>query len=624
MVAGLIGTSTLATLPAAVSQAASLPSRFVSVAPCRLIDTRESGGRVAAGGTIDVAVVSQACQIPSSANAAALTITVAKAGAPGFVTAWPTGSAQPTTSSVNYRTDETVANSQLLQLGTGGQISLYTLAATDLIVDVTGYFVPASSQVREGRFVPIATERVIDTRQGARPAAATAVRVEPDLPEAASAVAVNITTTVSSGPGYFTAYAAGTARPNASVLNTDDADQTRSSAAIVPVNDQAFEVYTSRGDHVIVDITGYFTDASADPSTVGRFVGTVPVRLVDTRLAAGAAGGPRLWDRGSRDFTVTSITGGPAAAVSANVTMVQTEDEGYLTALPARVDRPLTSTVNADFAQQVVANSAIVELSTAGVRFTTLEATHLVVDITGWFTGNPIAAGDVVAVNTPPPDRKVTIITDSAMAGVRWNGALAGLQGFHVDHRMESCRRLVQASCRGREGYAPRNVVNEIAVLPAVGPEDMLVIATGYDDWWERFSSDFDIVVAAARNKGFHHIVWVTFRSNVPYGLQEYYARMNDVMRSKAASGNYPDVRIWDYEAYTAGVSGWFTSDGIHLTTLGAWGSADWISRHVRAFDDRPCPQPLRPGETPADPCPDPETLPHTVGHPDIRGLYPV
>jgi hypothetical protein len=348
------------------------------------------------------------------------------------------------------------------------------------------------------------------------------------------------------------------------------------------------------------------------------------VRLVDTRLAAGTAGGPRLWDRGSRDFSVSSITGASAAAVSANVTMVQTEDKGYLTALPARVDRPLTSTVNAEYGQQVVANSAIVELSTAGVRFSTLEATHLVVDITGWFTGEPVPAGDSAPVNTPPGDRKVTIITDSAMAGVRWNGALAGLQGFQVDHRMESCRRLVQASCRGREGYAPRNVVNEIAILPPVGPEDILVIATGYDDWWERFSSDFDTVVSAARNKGFHHIAWVTFRSNVPYGLQEYYSRMNDVMRSKVASGDHPDIRIWDYEAYTAGVSGWFTSDGIHLTTLGAWGSADWLSRQVRAFDDRPCPQPMRRGETPADPCPDPVTLPSTVGYPDIRGLYNV
>ena len=190
-------------------------------------------------------------------------------------------------------------------------------------------------------------------------------------------------------------------------------------------------------------------------------------------------------------------------------------------------------------------------MSTAGIQFTTLEATHLVVDISGWFTGNPVATSAGAPANVPPPDRKVTIISDSAMAGVRWNGALDGLQGMIADDRMESCRRLVQASCRGREGYAPRNVVGEINVLPAVGPEDILVIATGYDDWWPRFGSDFDIVMAAARAKGFHHVAWVTFRSDVPYGLGSFYANMNAVLWQKLASGEYPEVRVWDLEAYT-------------------------------------------------------------------------
>src|SRR5262249_25593414 len=156
--------------------------------------------------------------------------------------------------------------------------------------------------------------------------------------------------------------------------------------------------------------------------------------------ANGASGGPRLWDDGARDFAVTQITGGPVAAVAVNVTMTMTEDPGYVTAIPAQVDRPLTSTVNADSAQRTVAHSAIAEVSSQGIRFATLEATHLVVDVTGWFTGTPVAATGSAAVNVPPPDRRVTIITDSAMAGIRWNGALSGLQGFVADARMESCR----------------------------------------------------------------------------------------------------------------------------------------------------------------------------------------
>jgi hypothetical protein len=598
------------------------PSRFVPVEPCRLLDTRLGAGAVAADGTIDVAVVSDACGVPGDADAAALTITVDEPAGPGFVTAFPTGTARPEASVLNYRSGETLANSQLLQIGSGGRVSLYTMATTDLIVDVTGYFVPAGGEVSAGRFVPVATHRLIDTRTATRPAPGSAVRVTPDVPAGAIAVAVNITTTESTGAGFFTAYAAGSPLPLASVLNTDRAGQTRAAAAIVPVSDAGFDVHTMRGDHVIVDITGYFTGTSSAASSAGLFVAAVPARLVDTRLPAGTGGGPRLWDHGAREFAVTAITGGQVAAVSANVTMTHTEDPGFVTALPARAARPVTSSVNADAAQRTVANGAIIETSTAGVQFSTREATHLVVDISGWFTGSPVAADGPPPVNVAPPDRKATIITDSAMAGVRWSGGLGGLQGFVVDHRMESCRRLVQPSCRGREGYRPRTVVGEIEVLAPAGPEDMLVIATGYDDWYLRFSSDFDVVMAAARAKGFHHVAWVTFRSNVPYGSGGFYAVMNNVMREKVASGLFPEVRIWDYESYTAQVDGWFTSDGIHLTSLGAWGSADWLSRHVRAFDDRPCAQPMRPGAAPLDPCPDPDTLPQTIGYPDIPALY--
>ncbi len=51
-----------ASQPAAA--APSSPSRFVPVAPCRLLDTRLSGGPVAAGGTVDVAVVVRCVRCP--------------------------------------------------------------------------------------------------------------------------------------------------------------------------------------------------------------------------------------------------------------------------------------------------------------------------------------------------------------------------------------------------------------------------------------------------------------------------------------------------------------------------------------------------------------------------------
>jgi len=186
----------------------------------------------------------------------------------------------------------------------------------------------------------------------------------------------------------------------------------------------------------------------------------------------------------------------------------------------------------------------------------------------------------------------------------------------------------VELSCRGREGYAPSTAASEIANLATAGPEDTLVIAVGDNDWHGRFSSDFDIVVATARAKGFHHIAWANYRSTVGYrlpgtgGQVSNYGAMNAVLSTKMRSGQFPDVRLWNFDHYTATAAGWFASDGVHETRLGSWGVADWLSRHVRAFDDRPCVHPWHAAGPIDDPCPNPDGLPATIGMPEIGALY--
>lgn len=608
------------------------PSVFVPVSPCRLLDTRLAGSpdRLGARGQVDVAVADE-CGVADDAVAAAVTVTAVQASASGFVTAYPKGSARPTTSVVNYRPGDVIANHQFVQLGDGGAVSLYSLAAADLVVDVTGYFVPASGGVaRAGRYVPVEPRRLIDTRTARRPSAGSSITIDPEIGDDAIAVALNITTNASKRPGHFTAYAAGSSRPGSSVLNVDRVNQTRAASVVVPLSDDGIEVYTSADNHIIVDITGYFTASSAVSSSAGLFVGVPPTRLVDTRAAYGANGGPRLWDHGTREFSVDDLTGGGVAAIAANVTVTETEDPGHLVAYPARTAVPKTSTVNYDRAQHTIANFAVLGVSTRGIAVEAIEATDVVVDVGGWFTGSPVAATRSAPENDPPADRRVTIIGDSAMAGLRWNGAYGGLQGFDAVPILESCRRLSTWSCRGREGYAPRSARAHIDSVPPAGPEDILVVATGYNDWHGTFAADFDAVIDAARRKGFHHIAWVDYRSDVGYrlpgsgGTQSNYGEMNRVIAEKLASGAFPDVRRWSLDSYSAGSVGWFTYDGVHQTRLGSFGVADWISRHVRAFDDRPCALPWTVGGTPDDPCPNPDEVRGARGLPDIPGLYGV
>ena len=615
--------------PSGVARAAepTAPGAFQPVDPCRLLDTRTTE-RVGAGSTVDIDVTGR-CGVDSEAVVVSVTVTAVVPEADGFLTAFPAGEDRPGTSVVNYGGGDVIANHQFVRLGGDGGLSVYSLAASDVVVDVTGFFAPAEGgRARAGRFVEVAPDRLLDTRETTRPRAGSTLRIDPGLEDDVIAVAVNITTAETQSPGHFTAWAAGSTRPESSVLNVDRPGQIRAAAAVVPIGEDGFDVFTAGDNHVIVDITGYFTGPSADESADGLFVGLSPTRLVDTRLPYGAGGGPRLWDHGTREFPLDGIVSGDVSAVAANGTVTTTEDVGHVVTMAARTAMPPTSTVNYDRAQQTVANFALIGASSRGIAAYAHEATHVVIDVGGWFTGDPVATTEPAPRNDQPADRRVTIIGDSAMAGLRWNGAYGGLQGFDAVPILESCRRLVGSSCRGREGYAPRTTYSHILALPDAGPEEILVIATGYNDWHGGFSSAFDLVIDAARHKGWRHIAWVDYRSSVGYrlpgsgGTRSNYGEMNRIIGEKLASGAFPEVRRWSFDAYTAGSVGWFASDGVHQTWLGSWGVADWISRQVRAFDDRPCAQPWTAGGAIENPCPDPDTVRDERGLPDIVALY--
>ena len=386
------------------ARATSVAARFQPVTPCRLLDTRSAApGVVVAAETFQVDVVGH-CDVPSDATVAVLTITAVGASGDGYVSAWPSGTSMPEASVLNVDQGETRANTSLLLLGSGGAVAIQASIATHLLVDVSGYFTPAPGGSSEGRFVPTEIRRLADTRTTGRPEPGSVVHVDlgSGVPDDAIAVAVNITTTATTGTDHFTAFAGGGDRPNASVLNADGANQTRASSSIVPVGD-GIDVYTDTGNHVIVDITGYFTGASAPISTDGLFVATTPTRLVDTRRADGGTGGPRLYLGGGREFDPQTVTGGAVSAIAANWTVDQTAGAGWWLAYPARTSFGDASLVNADAAGQSISNLGIVPVSTAGVAVHAAEEAHVVVDVTGWFTGQPRAAEHAEAPSNDPP-----------------------------------------------------------------------------------------------------------------------------------------------------------------------------------------------------------------------------
>ena len=578
----------LASASARPAVAAPLGSQFVPVAPCRLADTRQAGERpLAAGASMRIAV-SGRCGVPAGGGAVAVTITATDATTGGYLTAHAASTPVPDASNLNFRPGAAVANSAIVALSADGAIDLYSSTEVQVIVDVTGVFVPVAGNVSSGRFVAVPPSRLVDTRRTAdRRSGDLVVPIPPGVPSDATALAVSVTLTDTDEATYVTAYPAGAARPNSSVVNTDPLERARAVTVLAPVSTGGLALWRSAPSNVIVDVVGWFTGPSSSPGSDGLFVADGPRRVWDSRST-----NDPLHPGGTAERSLVTV---PAAAAVINVTAVDATAPGYVSAFPAGMARPDVSMLNVAWRSPLAAMS-VVSMSSRGVDFYASVGVHMVVDVAGWFLGAPVAATSVPTGANPTPSfgGSVLFVSDSSLAGIRWNGDLEWLQGANIVAELESCRRLIGASCRGREGYAPENATQ--AVLTASGSFDTLVVGTGYDDFAPLFAQGFDSVVRAARARGIARIVWFDYRELVGYtspGHVSYaatFAANNATLRTMVASGAYPEVTIADWNGYSLPHPNWFTADGVHVTGAGTEEAAKYLSRTLAFLDRRPCP----------------------------------
>ena len=121
--------------------------RFFPVAPCRIADTRELagalGGPVMDPGAIRSFPFTQAtCGLPVSARAYSANFTVVPATVLGYLTTWPTGSAQPFVSTLNSLNGQITANAALVPAGTNAAVSVVVTDRSHVVIDTNGYFAP--------------------------------------------------------------------------------------------------------------------------------------------------------------------------------------------------------------------------------------------------------------------------------------------------------------------------------------------------------------------------------------------------------------------------------------------------------------------------------------------------
>ncbi|MGD9997744.1 MAG: hypothetical protein AB7U39_12530, partial [Ilumatobacteraceae bacterium] len=258
--------------------------------------------------------------IPGNAVAVVANVTAVDASGPGYLQVLPTGQAAVGSSStlnVDFA-GQTIPNASFAPLGDGGQLTVYAILTTDVVIDISGYFTPATTS-SAGRLVPLTPNRILDTRiaLGWTPPAAP-------VPPTASA------------PN-------GTVPPNpGDPLNCPDFDSWQ-------LADDYYQTYFSYyGDVANLDPDGdgiVCEDKRGAPRTANLRTDTVAAATVITLQVAGRGGVP---------------TSGVSAVVM-NVTAVDPAGPGYVQVAPTPVVAGASSNLNTS-AGRTIANLVVVPL----------------------------------------------------------------------------------------------------------------------------------------------------------------------------------------------------------------------------------------------------------------------
>ena len=388
------------------------PVPYVAVTPARLVDTRiglttvdgqlAGQGALGAGAALTVPITGRAGVPASGVTAVALNVTAVNHTARTFITVYPSGTARPTVSSLNPLPQITSTNSVVARVGSNGSVDIYNaIGATDLIVDVQGYFVEGAG------VTALDPARVVDTRPGEStidgqaagtgsvgPTGTLTVHLagRAGVPAAGvDSVVLSVTAVNHTRRTFLTVFPADQARPLASNLNPQPG--VIATNLVITKLSQAGDVSIFNNDgstDVIVDVFGWVASDSA-------FTAITPSRLFDSRPNGQRYGG-RIGGGGSVTLDVTRGPTPPSnvTAVVLNVTAVDSSMWTYLSVYPTdpAASRPLSSNLNPQ-PGLAASNTVIAGVGDDGTVtvFNNSGATNVVVDIVGYFTnGHPAVA----------------------------------------------------------------------------------------------------------------------------------------------------------------------------------------------------------------------------------------
>jgi hypothetical protein len=380
------------------------PNRFVPVFPDRIVDTRTGlglPGPLAATTSTSIQVTGRGGIPANGVAAVVLNMTVTQPSGSGFVRVTPAGGTSFVSNLNVESAGQDLANLVTVPVSADGRVDVFSQSATHLVVDVFGYYTAAAAAT-SGRLIAVDPTRLLDTRSAIGVPGTTPVpsggRIDvqvtgrgPVPATGVSALVRNVTATQAAGGGFVTVWPAGQPQPPTSNLNLVRADQTIPNQVIVPVGASGqISLFTLQSAHLLVDVAGYFTDSTAPLSSTGLFIPITPARLLDTREANGVPSSLRPAAGETVSPDITGRGGVPlvgASAIVGNTTATESAADGYVTVFPRSIAMPTASNLNLERAGQTIANHTTVKLNDGGVSVFTQRGTHLILDVSGFYTG---------------------------------------------------------------------------------------------------------------------------------------------------------------------------------------------------------------------------------------------
>lgn len=402
LVAALIAASFLVSSPLQSSSAkaatAATGGLFVPLQQ-RLYDTRtttyagNTGNQLAAGRWYTVKVAGIGGAPTSGISAVQVTLTEVNATAEGSLKADATGVASPNTSvPALLWTDGKESNAATIPVGSDGNFQIYVSAATDITIDLQGYYTSGSTAA--GGYVPGTNKKILGSSSTSYSKGQTLtlqVAGTEQVPADASAVMLSILVIpTDTTAGNLLVYPAGTPPSTPWLLNWSSSENSVFTSAVGLNSSGKVTIAIQNGSTALqVAVQGYFVPGTSGDKA-GSFT-TTRSRVIDTRT------GTALAAKETRTFKISNTQGLPSVAdglssVAANLVIYPGTTSGAKgSVLMSASDEPENFWTQFVYPGEKVSAFSVTKVGNGGsvkVHNSTGTPIDVVLDVEGWFQGN--------------------------------------------------------------------------------------------------------------------------------------------------------------------------------------------------------------------------------------------